>query len=137
MPYIIAIVIVAVLGAGYTFFENSKHTTQTPSTLQATDTRTYKNGTYTKSVTYMTPRQTEYRIDVSLTIADNAVTDSTITYSQGADKDPNPQRFEAAYKTEVIGKKMNSISLSRVGGASLTTNAFNNALSDIKTQAQS
>ena len=40
-------------------------------------------------------------------------------------------------KTLVVGKKLETISLSRVGGASLTTNAFNEALAEVKTKAQS
>jgi hypothetical protein len=137
MPYIIAVVIAAVLGVGFTFYENSKHTSSTPATLQATDTRTFKNGTYSKSVTYTNPKQSEYRLDTTLTVANNIVTDASIVYSQGAENDPNAKHFEDAYKTEVIGKSLGTINLSRVGGASLTTNAFNNALTDIKNQAQS
>ena len=44
---------------------------------------------------------------------------------------PLQERFDAVYKTEVVGKKLTDINLSRVGGASLTSKAFNEAVADI------
>jgi hypothetical protein len=111
-------------------------TTQTPST-QTTSESAYTNGTYNSKVTYLTPKKSEYGIDVTLMVKDDVVTSASVAYSQGAEKDPNAQRFEKAYKTEVVGKKLGDIALSRVGGASLTTNAFNKALAEVKAEAQS
>jgi len=138
MPYIIAVIIIAIAGAGFTFFK-SQHTetsqTNTPAITKVVETHDYKDGTYNTDTTYMTPKQTEYKISVNLTLAGNIITDATVTGSQGAEVDPNAGRFLSAYKSEVVGKNINSLNLSRVGGASLTTNAFNNALNTIKSQA--
>lgn len=95
----------------------------------------YVDGTYTTAVTYMTPKKDEYLLDVTFTIANDVVIDTDIVYSQGAEKDPNAQRFEAAYEAVVIGKDIDTLNLSRVGGASLTTGAFNKALANIKLDA--
>lgn len=145
MPYVIAVLVAVVIGVGFTLFQSNKSVVQTPTPATVTETvsetpaavATFKDGTFITDVKYRNPKQTEYAMNVSLTLANGVVTDSKIVYAQGAEKDPNAQRFEAAYKNEVIGKSLENISISRVGGASLTTNAFNNALSEIKTQAQS
>ena len=146
MPYIIAVLALAVIGIGFTFFQSNKQpateeTTvteiNTPTNEVAIQTNNYKNGVHSADVTYLTPIKAEYTLEVSLTLANDIVTDAQIVYSQGAEKDPNAQRFEAAYRTEVIGKNIATLNLSRVGGASLTTAAFNNALVNIKTDAKS
>jgi uncharacterized protein with FMN-binding domain len=145
MPYIIAIILVAVIGVGFTLFQSSRTpdaaapvavTEQLPVTNDTAAVIDYKDGTYKTTTTYRTPKQDEYKLEVTLLVANDIVTDSQITYSQGAEKDPNAQRFEAAYRAEVIGKDIDTLSLSRVGGASLTTTSFNKALETIKTDAK-
>ena len=163
MPYLIAIIVLVVVALGFTLFRsespadteptetvtlNSSSTAQgdvvtVPATEdkdRAADTptnnaNTYDDGTYDQTVTYLTPIRSEYKLEVALTVKNDIVTAATVEYSQGAEKDPNAQRFEAAYRTAVIGKSLDSINLSRVGGASLTTGAFNNALAEIKADA--
>jgi uncharacterized protein with FMN-binding domain len=151
MPYIIAIVVVIALGVGFTLFQNkpAETPTVTPVTQEvpARTTETeiesnsaksdYKDGTFTTDVTYLTPKRDEYGVNVALTLKQDIITDAKVTYSQGAEKDPNAARFEAAYKVQVIGKDIDTLELSRVGGASLTTGAFNNALANIKADAKS
>lgn len=155
MPYIIAALIVVVLGVGFTLIKTNSTAETSPIVTESISTApvakesttttpeaaapqsTYKDGTYSSEVTYMTPIRKEYKLDVKLTLKDSIVTASNVDYSQGAELDPNPKRFEAAYKTEVIGKSLDSINLSRVGGASLTTTAFNKALVEIKADATS
>lgn len=144
MPYIIALLALVVIGVGFTLFkssdvpqpESATVVTEQPAPEESV-ANMYKDGTYTTTTTYQTPARAEYSMEVTLIVANNTVTDSQIVYSQGAEKDPNAQRFDAAYRTEIIGKTLDTISLSRVGGASLTTGAFNKALETIKTDAQS
>ena len=145
MPYIISVLAVIVVGVGFTLFQTNKAQAPKPEPVKITETvpesattaALFKDGVYESKVSYITPIKKEYGLDVSLTIENDVVTATAVTYSQGAEKDPNAQRFEGAYKTEVLGKSLENISLSRVGGASLTTNAFNEALIEIKTKAQS
>jgi hypothetical protein len=151
MSYIIAIVIVIALGVGFTLFQNKSAEAPTvapvaqevpvPTTptepAAAASATDYTDGTYATDVTYFTPKRDEYGVNVSLTLMKDIVTDAKVTYSNGGEKDPNAARFEAAYKAEVIGKDIDTLNLSRVGGASLTTAAFNNALVNIKADAKS
>jgi hypothetical protein len=161
MPYVIALVVIIVGGLAVYLLQDSSEiktinkapvqvtdelipvaaTTSQPAPTASTDTpaiveNVYKDGTYKTQVTYLTPKRDEYLLDVSLTIQKDIVTGANVVYSQGAEIDPNPQRFEAAYKDEIIGKPLDAINLSRVGGASLTTAAFNKALASIKTDAE-
>ena len=150
MPYVIAIIAIVVIGVGFTLFQSkgteSTSVTVTDETIKLEEapiiaetvtTTDYSDGTYTTDVTYQTPKRDEYGVNVSLTLVKDIVTDAKVTYSQGAENDPNAARFEAAYKGEVIGKDIDALNLSRVGGASLTTAAFNNALVKIKADAKS
>ena len=158
MPYIIALAVIVALGVGFTLLQSPKTTvtdTSTPAVTEVvTDVTTdetapqnevsepatasdYKNGEHSTRVTYFTPMRTEYLLDISLTLTNDIVTDADIAYSQGAEVDPNAQKFEAAYKSQIIGKDIDSLNLSRVGGASLTTGAFNEALVAIKADAKS
>lgn len=91
--------------------------------------------TFTGSGTYQTPARTSHEIDVTLTVEAGVVTDAKVIYDNGEGfSNPNQERFDGAYKALVVGKSLNEISLSRVGGASLTSEAFNQALVAIKAQ---
>jgi hypothetical protein len=97
----------------------------------------FKDGSFTANTAYTDPGRKEHDIEVTLTIADDVVTAATVLYNGAAANTPNHTRFENGYKQEVVGKPLDSISLSRVGGASLTTEAFNDAVASIKTEAKS
>jgi hypothetical protein len=108
---------------------------ETPAT-QDTNT-TFANGSYTTQTSYFTPRRTEHSMDVTLTIENDVVTEAVILWDgEASPKTPNHSGFDAAYKSEVIRQPLSEISLSRVGGASLTTDAFNEAVDTIEAQAQ-
>ncbi|MET3805820.1 cytoskeletal protein RodZ [Nakamurella sp. UYEF19] len=97
---------------------------------------TYKNGKYTETGDYDSPSGTE-SVTVTVTLAADVVTATTATGS--ADSGPSAQyqeQFLAGYSTEVVGKEIDSVSLSRVSGSSLTSNGFNAALEKIKSDAQ-
>ena len=94
------------------------------------------NGTFEGRSTYRTPARGEHAVLVTVTVTNNLVTAISTRYD---DKDSgftngHQERFDAAYKSQVIGRSLNDISLSRVGGASLTTNAFNEAIKVVVSQ---
>ncbi len=96
------------------------------------------SGTFTGSGSYLTPARGEHTMDVTVTVANNVITDITTRYD-GKDSgfsNAHQERFDAAYRSQVIGKTLSDISLSRVGGASLTTNGFNDAIKAAAAQAQ-
>ena len=99
----------------------------------------FKDGTYTASVTYPAPDRGTHPVTVKLTLKNDIVTASDVTFgseAQGATANYE-DRFAAAYKSLVVGQSLASISLTRVGGASLTTNAWNDAQAKITAQAKS
>jgi hypothetical protein len=96
---------------------------------------TYKDGTYSTNVTYRTPGGNENLV-VTLTLKNDVITDANVIYSGIAPTSQKyQQQFESGYKTLVIGQDIEGLSLSRVSGSSLTPKAFNNALTQIKTDA--
>lgn len=155
MPYLVALAVIIIAGIGFTLFQSDKvsNNPQTaeiiisddeadviPETSSPTDSETannYNNGVFNTVATYKTPNNDIYSMNVSLTLEDDTVTESNIVYVDKASNSPSVKRFEAAYRNEVIGKNIDTINLSRVGGASLTSNAFNQALTTIKTDAKS
>jgi len=97
---------------------------------------TYENGTYTTEVTYQVPSGQFEPMKVTMTLDNDIVTDVEFEFEGivGTSR-LNQAKFVNAYEPLVIGKDIDSLNLSRVGGASLTTKAFNNALVNIKADA--
>ncbi len=95
----------------------------------------YRNGTYTSSVGY-TPKGLADTITVTLAIESDKVTGVSVNDnpSNGTSK-YYVNQFIAALPSAVNGKSLSSLSPSRVGGATLTTNAFNQAVSSIRSKA--
>jgi hypothetical protein len=106
---------------------------ETPTSLVDDATEAIAAVTLSGTGTYLTPARTSHKIDVSLTLEDGIVTAADVVYDNGEGfSNPNQERFDGAYQAEVIGKPLSEISLSRVGGASLTSAAFNEAVAEIK-----
>lgn len=97
----------------------------------------YVDGTYSSSATYLTPKRVEHEIAVELTVENDIVTDVIVRYNGEEAKTPMHQNFAGAWEEVVVGQSLDSIELSRVGGASLTSEAFNEAVADIKAEATS
>jgi len=100
------------------------------------DLTAFTDGTYTTQTSYFTPRRTEHTMDVTLTLEGDIVTDVSILWDgSAAPKTPSHSGFDAAFEAEVIGQPLNEIFLSRVGGASLTSEAFNEAVETVEIEA--
>jgi len=97
---------------------------------------TYKDGTYEATGQYATPESVE-TIDVTLTLSGDTVTDVTVTGDpQAAESRRYQSEFIGGIADEVVGKKLDEISVSKVAGSSLTSGGFNEAVDTIKTEAQ-
>lgn len=162
---VIAVVVLAVLGAGAYFLTNQPETTpiESETELARTDTdapaepapeeepmdgnrnddamsssqpddATAAATPYASEQTYLTPARTSHEIDVTLTVADDGtVVGANVTYDNGDGfSNPHQERFDSAFREQVVGKQLSEIELSRVGGASLTSEAFNAAVADIQ-----
>jgi len=96
----------------------------------------YADGTYTATGSYSTPGGRE-SIDLTVTIADGVITSTSLTENAtDGEAKAYQEDFAAGYKTLVVGKSVDEVSLSRVSGSSLTSNGFNAALDQIKTDAK-
>jgi hypothetical protein len=91
---------------------------------------------FSAEATYLTPSRTSHKITVNLTVsAAGIITNSEVTYDDGAGySNGHQERFDKAYMNQINGKALSEINLSRVGGASLTSEAFNEAITKIEAQ---
>lgn len=107
------------------------------STASAADSgSTYKDGTYTADGSYQTPETVE-KITVALTVSQDMVTKVEVTGDPQASETKHYQsQFIGGIAAQVVGKKLDDISVSRVSGSSLTSKGFNQALATIRTEAK-
>lgn len=107
-----------------------------PSTSETSNVSTkYKDGSYSANGSYLTPGGQE-SVDVQVVLTDGTVTDTTLTQKAiSGDAKEYQAQFASGYKSLVVGKKIDDISLSRVAGSSLTSGGFNRALEQIKSDA--
>ncbi len=96
----------------------------------------YKDGTYSADGNYVSPNGTE-TVGVELTLAGGAVTDVNITQHPS---NPNTRKYQGEFASgiaaQVVGKNIDELNVSRVAGSSLTSGGFNQAVEQIKSQAQ-
>lgn len=154
----IVVIVLIAIAAGAVYAANSKNQsasvsnetqTQTqPTTTTSTDAsttpatdassnHTYNDGNYTATGNYTTPGGTE-SITVTVTLAGDTV--SSVSAKGSASRGDSVQyqsKFLSGYKSQVVGKAIDSVSLSRVSGSSLTSNGFNAAIEKIKDEAVS
>ena len=114
---------------------NNNSTTDTNTTTPISTTN-YKDGSYTASGTYQTPESRE-TISVTLELKDNNIEAVTID-GNGSERESREyiSRFKSGINSAVVGKNIDTISLTRVNGSSLTPIGFMSALSSIKSQAK-
>jgi uncharacterized protein with FMN-binding domain len=102
-----------------------------------TSNKSYKDGSYAESGTYVSPGGTEH-ISVTLTLASNIITAMKVTTVHA---DPTAtgyeQMFEGGISAAAVGKNINTLNIGVVAGSSLTSLGFNRALATIKADASS
>jgi hypothetical protein len=107
-------------------------TAQTPSVSKPIST----SKTVSTTIRFSVPKGYMDSMTVTATVKDGVI--NSINYSQNSsnrDSEEFYQSFENSFSSaNVVGKKVGSVQLSRVGGASLTTEAFNQALSNLAQQ---
>lgn len=114
-------------------------TTPTPSssTGDSTSTTSYKDGTYTASSSYSVPHGGQNSIKATITISGGKITAASATNSY-TDRESGMyiDSFNSDVSSDATGQSLASYSPSRIGGASLTTYAFSNAIDTIRSQAK-
>lgn len=108
----------------------------TASTSATSSSTAFKDGTYTADGPYQTPGGRE-SIGVSVTLSGGVITGASVEQkAMAGEAEEYQSKFASAFKSQVVGKKISEVSLSRVAGSSLTPNGFNSAISDIENQAK-
>jgi hypothetical protein len=96
----------------------------------------YKNGTYSAIGSYFSPGG-EDQLAVTLVLKNDLITDVSVTPQAG---DRTSERYQnmfiADYKQYVVGKNIADVYLTKISGSSLTPQGFDDALAQIKSQAQ-
>jgi len=115
----------------------STGTTATTNTTSSTTSSTYKDGTYSATVSYYVPHGATNNLTAKVTVSSNKITAVTVNDNYSDNESAMYiDSFESAIKSAVIGQDVGSLSLSRVGGATLTTQAFDDALTTIRNDAK-
>lgn len=118
----------------------STTTSTTQSTTASSNSNGYKDGSYSATASYSVPHGYSNDITVKLTLANGVVSAVTTDNSySSSDRESGMyiDAFENAIESAVVGKSLDSLtSLGRVGGASLTTYAFDDAITTIANQAK-
>lgn len=101
----------------------------------AVTTGDYTDGEYTETGSYQSPNGAE-TIEVTLSLADNVVTDVTVV---GNGDNPNTKRYQGEFidgiAEVVVGRNIDEIAVDKVAGSSLTSGGFDDALAKIKADA--
>jgi major membrane immunogen (membrane-anchored lipoprotein) len=99
-------------------------------------TGTYTDGTYTAEGSYDTPGGEE-SISVEVTVADDVVTDVTVTpEASGGNAARFQDEFASGIADEVVGTELSGLRVDKVSGSSLTGDGFNAALDQIRADAE-
>lgn len=95
----------------------------------------YTDGTYTENGAYVSPAGPS-EVTVEITLKDDTVTAVTVTPLQ---TDPTAKGFQTKFADGIadviVGHDIDTLNVSRVGGSSLTSGGFNDALAKIKAEA--
>jgi uncharacterized protein with FMN-binding domain len=96
----------------------------------------YQDGTYSADGNYVSPNGTE-TVGVELTLASGKVTAVNITQHPS---NPNTRKFQGEFAggiaAQIVGKNIDELNVSKVAGSSLTSGGFNQAVEEIKAEAQ-
>lgn len=103
----------------------------------SSDTSLYSDGNYSSKIEYQVPKRYTDSISVELKLSDGVVNSLSVDQFASNDESAFYQGgFEDVIEAEVVGKSLEELSLSRVGGASLTTQAFMDAIDQIRDEAK-
>ncbi len=109
-------------------------TTPPPATVPKTAS-VYKNGTYSATGSYMSPGGQD-QVSVTLTLANDIITSVSVSFTGDRTSQRYQSRFASGYQQYVVGQNIANVNLTNVSGSSLTPIGFNDALSQIMSQAK-
>ncbi|MDQ2740179.1 MAG: hypothetical protein M3Y35_16510 [Actinomycetota bacterium] len=96
----------------------------------------FKDGQYQATGSYNSPGGVE-KLGVTVTLLQDKVTKSSLDLLGGDGLSHTFQSaFASGYSSQILGKKIDTISLGAISGSSLTSLGFNDALKQIQTKAR-
>lgn len=131
------LVVLIVIGAGATYYVTSNKGPAAQGTTPSAQVADVVKS-YTSNITYPVPTEKKETLHVSITLKNGIIDDVTFSYDKpdNVASQENLTAFQDAFKGITLkGKKLADVSLSRVGGSSLTTDAFMKAIAEIRTKA--
>jgi major membrane immunogen (membrane-anchored lipoprotein) len=110
-------------------------TEDTPDIGEA-DAGAYADGDYSAEGSYSNPGG-ESTVKVDLTISDGTISDVTVTpEAENGTSKQYQEKFAGGIADEVVGKSLDDLDVTKVAGSSLTSGGFNEAIEQIKSDAQ-
>ena len=108
----------------------------TTGSSQPTTSTKYKDGQYTSTVSYDVPKHSN-TISITVTLSSDSITSVTAKNSY-SDRESREyiDDFMAKLSSAIVSKKLDNAQLSRLAGASSTTDAYNDAITKIASQAK-
>lgn len=141
---LIVITLLAIGGTGAAVMLGNANPTPSPrqvttnSAQQSTNSAaatSYTDGTYEASGAYRSPGGTQ-SIDVRVTLKDDAISEVTVSADGSGESGEYQRMFKSGISSQVIGKDIDEVNVSRVSGSSLTSSGFNRALEAIRQDAR-
>lgn len=123
-------------GGGTPATPTAPSTPATPGATTPTKTMRYRDGTFTKEIAYDAPLDLTNAIEVTATLKSNKIISlKTICRFSDDESQKFIDEFNKVVAKDARGKDISTYQPSRLGGASLTTKAFVEALAEIKAAA--
>lgn len=98
------------------------------------ETGSYADGDYTASASYPNPSGTS-SVTVDATLESGTVSAVTVTPEASGTSLQYQQQFAGGVADEVVGRPLDDLEVDKVAGSSLTSEGFNAAIEQIKTDA--
>ena len=138
--FIVIVVLITALGSAFYIFETSKNIEESKETEiieseEVAIVSKYRDGTYSSTESYYTPKRIKHDIEVTLDIENNVITGVDVKYDGNPAKSPSHRKFDSAYKQITTGVRIDELEASRIGGSTLTTYAFVDAIDNIREEA--
>jgi hypothetical protein len=109
----------------------------TSATSTSDDSSSYTDGTYSADGTYVSPGGRE-EIAVTVTVKSDTITAVSVrTVSADSEAAQYEAQFASGISAVAVGKNLATLNVGSVAGSSLTGHGFNEAITSIRSKAQS
>lgn len=130
------LLLTAACGGGEESADATPTTSETSATGGSSSNASFKDGDYDGEGEYSNPGG-QSKVKVELTILEGKITEIEVTpEATNSTSKGYQQSFAGGISGEVVGKSIDELNVSKVSGSSLTSIGFNQAIDQIKADAQ-